>query len=49
MGVVIAQYEVYLINLDPTVGHEMNESIQTIIVAPMTTKSHPFPTRVPIV
>jgi mRNA interferase MazF len=63
MGVVIAQYEVYLINLDRTVGHEikktrpcliispneMNESIQTIIVAPMTTKSHPFPTRVPIV
>lgn len=29
--------------------NEMNESIPTIIVAPMTTKSHPFPTRVPIV
>ena len=62
MGMVIHQYEVYLINLDPTVGHEikktrpclvispneMNESIQTIIIAPMTTKSHPYPTRVPI-
>ncbi len=63
MGMVIAQYEVYLINLDPTVGHEikktrpcliispdeMNESIQTFIIAPMTTKSQPYPTRVPIV
>lgn len=62
MGMVIAQYEVCLINLDPTVGHEikktrpcliispdeMNQSIQTIIIAPMTTKSHPYPTRVPI-
>ena len=62
MGVVIHQYEVYLINLDPTIGHEikktrpclvispneMNESIRTIIIAPMTTKSHPYPTRVPV-
>jgi mRNA interferase MazF len=62
MGMVINQYEVYLINLDPTAGNEikktrpclvispneMNESIQTIIIAPMTTKSHPYPTRVPI-
>ncbi len=62
MGMVIHQYEVFLINLDPTVGHEikktrpclvispneMNESIQTIIIAPMTTKSHPYPTRVSI-
>ncbi|MDZ7792969.1 MAG: type II toxin-antitoxin system PemK/MazF family toxin [Spirochaetia bacterium] len=59
---VIQQYEVYLINLDPTVGHEikktspclvispneMNESIQTIIIAPMTTKSYKYPTRVPL-
>ena len=62
MGMVIHQYEVYLIILDPTVDHEikktrpclvispneMNESIQTIIIAPMTTKSHSYPTRVPI-
>lgn len=54
------QYEVYLINLDPTVGHEikktrpcliispdeMNDNLQTVIVAPMTTKSHDYPTRV---
>ncbi len=63
MGVVIVQYDVFLINLDPAIGHEikktrpcliispneMNESIPTIIIAPMTTKSHPNPTRVPII
>ncbi|HVA88943.1 MAG TPA: type II toxin-antitoxin system PemK/MazF family toxin [Chloroflexota bacterium] len=26
---------------------EMNAAIQTLIVAPMTTRSHPYPTRVP--
>ena len=58
----ILQYCVYLINLDPTIGHEikksrpcliispneMNENIKTVIIAPMTTKSHKYPTRVPI-
>lgn len=58
----IKQYEVYLINLDPTVGHEiqktrpcvvispdeMNSHIQTVIIAPMTTKSHSYPTRIRI-
>lgn len=62
MGMVIAQYEVYLVNLDPTVGHEikktrpcliispneMNNNISTVIIAPMTTKSRPYPTRVPV-
>ena len=62
MGVVINQYNVYLMNLDPTVGHEikktrpclvispdeMNHNIDTIIIAPMTTKSHAYPTRVPV-
>lgn len=57
---VINQYDVFLINLDPTLGHEikktrpcliispneMNASIQTIIIAPMTTKSHKYPTRI---
>ena len=56
----IGQYEVFLINLDPTIGHEikktrpcvvispdeMNLNIQTVIIAPMTTKSHDYPTRV---
>jgi len=57
---IIKQYHVYLINLDPTIGHEikktrpcivispneMNNAIQTIIIAPMTTKSHNYPTRI---
>ena len=62
MGMVIQQYEVYLINLDPTIGHEiqktrpclvispeeMNNNIRTVIIAPMTTKSHAYPTRIPV-
>lgn len=62
MGMVINQYAVYLVNLDPTVGHEikktrpclvispdeMNHNISTIIIAPMMTKSHAYPTRVPV-
>jgi mRNA interferase MazF len=57
---VIHQYEVYLINLDPTIGseikksrpciiispNEMNKFIGTVIIAPMTTKSKTYPTRV---
>lgn len=60
MGVVARRFEVYLVNLDPTVGHEMkklrpgvvvspdemNRHVQTVIVAPMTTKGQPYPTRV---
>jgi len=59
---VIRQYEVYLISLDPTIGHEikkarpcviispdeMNKNISTIIIAPMTTQSHFYPTRIPL-
>ena len=62
MEMVIQQYEVYLINLDPTIGHEiqktrpclvispgeMNNNIRTVIIAPMTTKSHAYPTRLPV-
>ena len=61
MGMV-SQYEVHLINLDPTVGHEikktrpclvispdeMNHNLSTVIIAPMTTKSHAYPTRVEV-
>ncbi|OJF75588.1 MAG: growth inhibitor PemK [Treponema sp. CETP13] len=57
---VINQYEVYLVDLDPTKGseiqkkrpclvispNEMNHYINTVIIAPMTTKSHNYPTRV---
>jgi mRNA interferase MazF len=56
----INRFEVYLINLDPTVGSEIrktrpclvvspdeiNHSIRTVIVAPLTTKGHRYPTRV---
>jgi len=59
---VIEQYEVYHVSLDPAQGHEikkrrpcvvispneMNKYISTIIIAPMTTKTHPYPTRVPV-
>ncbi len=59
---VIKQYEVYLVNLDPIVGseiakirpsvvvspNEMNAFVQTVIIAPMTTKSHQYPTRIPL-
>ena len=59
---VIKQYEVYLITLDLTIGHElkkvrpcviispdeMNKNISTVIIAPLTTKSHFYPTRIPL-
>jgi mRNA interferase MazF len=58
--VAVNRFEVYLVNLDPTVGQEikktrpclvispdeMNHYISTVIVAPMTTKRRPYPTRV---
>jgi mRNA interferase MazF len=58
--VVVQRFDVYLVNLDPTVGSEirkprpclvispdeMNRWIRTVIVAPMTTKGQPYPTRV---
>lgn len=57
---VIQRFEVYLSNLDPTVGSEIqntrpclvispdetNKHIATVIIAPMTTKSRDYPTRV---
>jgi mRNA interferase MazF len=60
LELVANQYDVFLINLDPTIGHEiqksrpcliispdeMNLNIDTIIIAPMTTKSRSYPTRV---
>jgi len=62
MDLVVEQYAVCLVNLEPTVGHEikktrpcvvispdeMNQHIATVIIAPMTTKSHVYPTRVPL-
>lgn len=57
---MVKRFDVYLVNLDPTIGSEiqktrpclvispdeMNQFIRTVIVAPMTTKGHPYPTRV---
>jgi len=62
VGVVTARFDVYLIRLDPTEGHEirktrpclivspdeMNRHVGTVIVAPMTTKGRPYPTRVSV-
>lgn len=59
---VIRQYEVYFISLDPAIGHEikkarpcviispdeMNKNISTVIIAPMTTQSLFYPTRIPL-
>ena len=53
------QYDIVLVNLDPTIGaeiqktrpcviispDEMNHNIQTLIIAPMTSKSREYPTR----
>lgn len=58
----INQYELVLVNLDPTVGsemkktrpcvvispNEMNKYLQTIVVAPLTSSSKPYPTRIEI-
>ncbi|MEW6104619.1 MAG: type II toxin-antitoxin system PemK/MazF family toxin [bacterium] len=60
---VIKQYEIYIVSLNPTIGHEMKKSrpcviispdemnkyISTVIIAPITSKSHAYPTRIPII
>jgi len=57
------QYSIVLVNLDPTVGSEiqktrpcviispdeMNEFLRTIVIAPLTSKSKDYPTRVKII
>jgi mRNA interferase MazF len=58
----LKQYQIVLVNLDPTIGsemkktrpcvvispNEMNKYLQTIVVAPMTSSSKKYPTRVEI-
>ena len=58
----IKQYDLVLVNLDPTVGSEMqktrpclvvspdemNRHLQTIVIAPVTSSTKPYPTRVKI-
>jgi mRNA interferase MazF len=62
VAVVVSRFDIYLVQLDPTVGHEirktrpcliispdeMNRHINTVIVAPMTTRGRLYPTRVPV-
>jgi mRNA interferase MazF len=56
------QYEIVLVNLDPTIGseikktrpcliispNEMNKFLQTLIIAPITSTSKAYPTRIEI-
>lgn len=58
----VKQYQVVLVNLDPTIGseiqktrpcvvispNEMNKYLKTVIIAPMTTQSKNYPTRVKV-
>ncbi len=58
----IKQYQIVLVNLDPTIGsemkktrpcvvispNEMNKYLQTIVIAPMTSNSKSYPTRVAV-
>ena len=58
----INQYDIVLVNLDPTVGsemkktrpcivlspNEMNKYLQTVVIAPITSSSKPYPTRIEI-
>ena len=58
----IKQYQIILVNLDPTIGSEiqktrpcvvispdeMNKYLRTVVIAPMTTSSKQYPTRVKI-
>jgi mRNA interferase MazF len=58
----LKQYQIVLVNLDPTVGseikktrpcviispNEMNKYLNTVIIAPMTSQSKKYPTRVEV-
>jgi mRNA interferase MazF len=58
----LKQYQIVLVNLDPTLGSEikktrpcaiispdeMNAYLNTIIIAPITTKSKQYPTRIKV-
>ena len=58
----LKQYQIVLVNLDPTIGSEMtktrpcviispdemNKYLQTVVIAPMTSRSKHYPTRVEV-
>ena len=57
---MVNQYDIYFINLDPTIGSEirktrpciiispdeMNKFLNTLVIAPVTSKIHNYPSRV---
>lgn len=58
----LSQYQIVLVNLDPTIGSEiqktrpcviispdeMNNYLRTLVIAPMTTSSKKYPSRVEV-
>ena len=58
----LKQYQIVLVNLDPTIGsemkktrpcviispNEMNKHLQTLVIAPITSSSNKYPTRLEI-
>ena len=58
----LKQYQIVLVNLDPTIGseikktrpcviispNEMNKYLNTVIIAPMTSQSKKYPTRIEV-
>jgi mRNA interferase MazF len=58
----VKQYQIVLVNLDPTLGseiqktrpyvivspNEMNDNLKTVVIAPMTSTSRKYPTRVKV-
>ena len=58
----LKQYQIVLVNFDPTIGsemkktrpsiiispNEMNKFLQTIVIAPMTSSSKAYPTRIEV-
>lgn len=58
----IKQYQIVLVNFDPTIGSEikktrscvvispdeMNKYLRTVVIAPMTTTSRNYPTRIKV-
>lgn len=58
----ISQYQIILVNLDPTLGSkikktrpcvvispdEMNKHLRTVVIAPLTTSSKSYPTRIEV-
>lgn len=58
----VKQYQIVLVNLDPTLGseiqknrpcviispNEINDNLRTVVIAPMTSASRKYPTRIKV-